>query len=194
MPHSAASWMARNDTFPSPDNWLESASDFLEAVRVKVPSDSPSRGPLIYGAAVSTPKSRSYRIAIVLAAAFSLGFRLCGESAPPSPAPGGAALYRRYCASCHGLTGRGDGPVAETLSTPPADLTQLAKKAGGHFDEPGLIAYIDGRRWVKAHGPREMPVWGAVFDEELKDQFYSEYTGLLQSRALADYIASIQEK
>jgi len=117
---------------------------------------------------------------------------MCGEPAPPSP--GGEALYRRYCASCHGLTGRGDGPVARTLSPPPADLTQLAKKAGGDVDEARLISFIDGRRWVKAHGPREMPVWGAVFDEELKDQLYTEYTGLLQSRALVDYILSMQEK
>jgi Cytochrome C oxidase, cbb3-type, subunit III len=186
--------MVRNDTFPRPENRLESASDFPEAVNVEVPGDSPSRGPLIYGAAVSKPKRGPYRVVIVLAAACSFGFRICGEPPPPSPAPGGAALYRRYCASCHGLTGHGDGPVAQTLSTSPADLTQLAKKAGGHLDESGLIAYIDGRRWVKAHGPREMPVWGAVFDEELKDQLYSQYTGLLQSRALADYIASIQEK
>jgi len=92
------------------------------------------------------------------------------------------------------LTGRGDGPVARTLSPPPADLTQLAKKAGGDVDEARLISFIDGRRWVKAHGPREMPVWGAVFDEELKDQLYTEYTGLLQSRALVDYILSMQEK
>lgn len=92
------------------------------------------------------------------------------------------------------MAGRGDGPVAATLKTPPADLTQLAKKAGGRLDEPRLLSFIDGRRWVKEHGPREMPVWGAVFDEELKEQLYSEYTGLLQSRTLANYIASIQEK
>jgi hypothetical protein len=39
-----------------------------------------------------------------------------------------------------------------------------------------------------------MPVWGAVFDEELENQLYREYTGLLQSRSLVDYIGAIQEK
>jgi len=37
----------------------------------------------------------------------------------------GAALYRQQCASCHGATGKGDGPrtAAEALQPPPADLT-----------------------------------------------------------------------
>jgi hypothetical protein len=48
--------------------------------------------------------------------------------------------------------------------------------------------------YVKEHGPRDMPVWGDVFDQELKGMLYREYTGLLQSRTLADYIKSIQEK
>src|SRR5262245_19301181 len=94
--------------------------------------------------------------------------------------PGGEALYHRYCASCHGLQGRGDGPLAETLKRRPSDLAQLAKQGGGNLDEPKLLSFIDGRRSVKEHGPREMPVWGAVFDEELKTFPYREYTGLLQ--------------
>jgi hypothetical protein len=126
-----------------------------------------------------------------LASVVLLVFGGC-RSEPASPS--GEALYRRYCASCHGPRGHGDGPVAEALKRTPADLTQLAKRDGGKLDEPKLLSFIDGRRWVKEHGPREMPVWGAVFDEELKSQLYREYTGLLQSRTLVDYIASIQER
>jgi hypothetical protein len=56
------------------------------------------------------------------------------------------------------------------------------------------MAIIDGRRQVAEHGAREMPVWGAVFDEELEDRAYTRYTGLLQSRLLTDYLRSLQEK
>jgi putative copper resistance protein D len=35
----------------------------------------------------------------------------------------GAALYRAHCATCHGPTGRGDGPAGAGLPRPPADLT-----------------------------------------------------------------------
>ena len=55
------------------------------------------------------------------------------------------------------------------------------------------MAIIDGRRSVAAHGSREMPVWGAVFEEERKGQPYPGYTGLLQSRLLTDYLRSIQQ-
>jgi len=39
---------------------------------------------------------------------------------------GGRDLFATYCASCHGITGRGNGPVAEELRQSPADLTQFA--------------------------------------------------------------------
>jgi hypothetical protein len=83
--------------------------------------------------------------------------------------------------------------VAGTLRQPPPDLTTLTQRAGGRFDEAYVMAVIDGRRAVAVHGPREMPVWGAVFEEERKDQPYPRYTGLLQSRVLTDYLRSIQQ-
>jgi len=107
---------------------------------------------------------------------------------------GGRDLYLRYCTSCHGENGKGQGPVASSLRIAPADLTQIAKRAGGHFDEATVLAAIDGRRTVAAHGPREMPVWGAVFGDELEGRAYPEYVNLLQSRALMDYLRSLQEK
>ena len=35
-----------------------------------------------------------------------------------------------YCASCHGLDARGNGPAAFVLKTTPPDLTALAKRHG----------------------------------------------------------------
>ena len=82
------------------------------------------------------------------------------EGEPESPAATGARLYARYCASCHGTQGLGDGPLAMVLVAKPANLTRLAEKYGRPLPVDKLAAYIDGRRDVKAHGPREMPVWG----------------------------------
>jgi len=84
--------------------------------------------------------------------------------------------------------------VASALRQLPADLTLLARRAGGHFDEATVMAVIDGRRVVGAHGPREMPVWGTVFEEERKDQPYPRYTSLLRSRVLTDYLRSLQQE
>jgi mono/diheme cytochrome c family protein len=72
----------------------------------------------------------------------------------------GAYLYRVFCASCHGESGKGDGPVAGTLRRPPADLTTIGARAGGLFPRTQVIATIDGRKPVPGHGSSEMPVWG----------------------------------
>jgi hypothetical protein len=95
--------------------------------------------------------------------------------------------------SCHGPEGRGDGPLAASLTKAPADLTQLAKRNAGRFDERAVLEMIDGRRQVGAHGTRDMPVWGVVFEEEGRGEPYPAYQALLKSRFLVDYLASIQE-
>ena len=43
----------------------------------------------------------------------------------------GKELYTKYCASCHGAGGKGDGPVGKMLTPPASDLTQIAKRNGG---------------------------------------------------------------
>jgi mono/diheme cytochrome c family protein len=85
----------------------------------------------------------------------------CGrEPAVPQHAE---AAYRRYCASCHGIDGRGDGPAAASLVPPPTDLTR------SQLSLPELMKVIDGRRTVRAHGTAAMPVWGEAFEQALED-------------------------
>jgi mono/diheme cytochrome c family protein len=116
----------------------------------------------------------------------------CGREV--SVAQDGRDTFLRYCASCHGSEGRGDGPLAGSLTKPPADLTQLARRNGGRFDESAVMATIDGRRQVAAHGTRDMPVWGAIFEEEGRGEPYPAYQGLLKSRFLVDYLATLQQE
>ncbi|MGH0034018.1 MAG: c-type cytochrome [Myxococcota bacterium] len=97
-------------------------------------------------------------IPVVLAALLSGG--AARQAAAEPNAEDGRQYYTRYCGSCHGATGNGKGPVASVLKTPPADLTRLSEKYGLPLPEKPLLAYIDGRTEVDAHGPREMPVWG----------------------------------
>jgi len=106
----------------------------------------------------------------------------------------GEQLYLRYCASCHGSSGRGDGSLAASIVPPPTDLTLLARSAGGKFDETAVMMAIDGRRLVVQHGPREMPVWGAVFAEEHVGEPFATYGPILDARALADYLRTFQRK
>lgn len=78
--------------------------------------------------------------------------------------PSGRGLYERHCSACHGLEGTGRTPLSMLLRTPPADLTQIAARRGGLFDEAVVVEIIDGR--MPAHGARDMPVWGRVLDRE----------------------------
>ena len=116
----------------------------------------------------------------------------CGDTPREPWPPTGEELYVRHCASCHGISGRGDGPVAPSLEKPVPDLTTLARQ--GRFDEANLMAIIDGRRVVPVHGPREMPVWGAVFSADHEESPYPEYTTLLHTETLVEYLRTIQER
>jgi mono/diheme cytochrome c family protein len=130
------------------------------------------------------------RVRLLLMATLALA--ACGRD--PAVEASGRDTFLRYCASCHGSGGKGDGPLAAELTKPPTDLTQIAKRAAGRYDERYVMSVIDGRRAVAAHGTRDMPVWGAIFEEEGRSEPYPAYQGLLKSRFLVDYLATIQEK
>ena len=72
----------------------------------------------------------------------------------------GKVSYERYCASCHGLDGRGGGDLATVLKHPPMDLTAIAERRDGSFPATEIAEIIDGRQMPRAHGTTEMPVWG----------------------------------
>lgn len=88
-----------------------------------------------------------------------------GLAAAQAGGVAGRDLYASYCASCHGLDGRGGGGEAVKLGLEPPDLTRLHERYGSPLPREKIAAFIDGREDVKAHGPREMPVWGERFFE-----------------------------
>jgi mono/diheme cytochrome c family protein len=133
---------------------------------------------------------------LITTVVLSLTVLLVSGSIPSSPAKAdnerGRKLFVQYCASCHGVDGKGQGPVAPTLRKPVPDLTQIAKKEGKF---PGgrvslVIGGEVGQTEVAAHGTREMPVWGKVFRSKRGD--YG--VGLLDVSVLTRYIESIQQR
>ena len=106
----------------------------------------------------------------------------------------GVETFQRYCASCHGTGGTGDGPVAAAIPIPVPDLTRLEARDGERFDEDLLRRIIDGRQAVIYHGTRYMPVWGDEFwVEEGADEAAEERVDTIV-RNLVDYIRSIQRE
>ncbi len=103
----------------------------------------------------------------------------------------GAELYHSYCASCHGVAGRGDGPAAKALKIPPPDLTALARKYGGRFPGGQVYQIIEWGGAIASHGSREMPVWGVAF-RPLSGENQKQVAARI--RALTQYLESIQLK
>ena len=104
----------------------------------------------------------------------------------------GDQLFQRFCASCHGKLGYGDGPVAPSIKVLIPDLTQLSKRASGRFPADRVREIIDGRAVLPAHGTRPMPVWGY----ELEAQVPPEQSGRAVAQGLIDrlveHLRSIQ--
>ena len=86
-----------------------------------------------------------------------------GDRPSAGAAASGQQYFRIYCASCHGPAGKGDGPLAKDLKTPPADLTLISQRNGGQFPFDDVRKKIDGRENVTGHGSTDMPVWGDAF-------------------------------
>jgi mono/diheme cytochrome c family protein len=72
----------------------------------------------------------------------------------------GVELYHRFCESCHGRTGEGNGPVSGSFAVALPDLRRIALRHGGKFPENWVYRVVDGREALVSHGPRDMPVWG----------------------------------
>ena len=97
--------------------------------------------------------------------AMALSGIVATSAAAQGTAPMGAYLFRTYCASCHGTSARGDGPLADSMRRRPADLTAIAQRNKGVFPTEQVFQIIDGRTPVKGHGGADMPVWGDVFSK-----------------------------
>jgi mono/diheme cytochrome c family protein len=113
----------------------------------------------------------------------------------------GKTLYLLGCAVCHGIDGKGKGPLSEQLKVAPADLTVLTKKNNGVFPVSSVYETIDGRKVIAAHGTREMPIWGKYDRESLypRDKLIDpsyDPEAVVRTRTLAiiDYLNRIQEK
>jgi mono/diheme cytochrome c family protein len=105
----------------------------------------------------------------------------------------GQRLFGAYCTSCHGPGAQGNGPVAVSLKTAPADLTRIAARSGGAFDAAKVAAFIDGRTRIEAHGEREMPVWGRLYDDRNENIMGDETLlspGMIFN--IVEYLRSIQ--
>jgi len=108
---------------------------------------------------------------------------------PTSPISG-QAMFNEYCVSCHGKDAKGTGPAASALKKTPADLTTLSARNNGKFPELRVYSAIQGDADLTAHGSKDMPVWGSVF----QDMSRSGGEAQMRISNLVAYVKSLQTK
>jgi mono/diheme cytochrome c family protein len=98
------------------------------------------------------------------------------QNASPQTQTSGVSLYASNCASCHGATGQGNGPMAGSMQSShtamPTDFTDSRNMLGA---SPALL---DGKV-IRGGMGTGMPYWGPVFTDE-------------QRRAVIDYLWQFQ--
>lgn len=130
---------------------------------------------------------------MIAAIALGMGIFLVAQSIPSGQAAAaqhdrGRKLFLQYCASCHGVDGKGSGPVAPSLKSSVPDLTTIEKR-DGKFDQVKIQNIIAGDINFPAHGQKEMPVWGFVFRQKAGGQAVST----ANIYALGNYLKAIQQ-
>ncbi len=98
------------------------------------------------------------------------------QSASPQAQTAGASLYASNCASCHGTTGNGDGPMVGAQpsghTAMPTDFTAARNMLGASS------ALLEGKV-IRGGMGTGMPYWGPIFTDE-------------QRRAVIDYLWQFQ--
>lgn len=107
----------------------------------------------------------------------------------------GEAEFLNSCAACHGTGGAGDGPLADLMTVPMPDLTQISANNDGEFPLLHVIQVIDGRTGIRGHG-YPMPVWGDRFTAEatpVAGEYGAELIVRGRILALATYLETLQQ-
>lgn len=128
------------------------------------------------------------KIAIIgLGAALLAGPALAADQ---SPIVSGEDEYLWNCAECHGFEGKGDGPLANALIKPPADLTVISKNNLGAFPAEKIIAIVAGKEDVLGHQSFQMPKFWERF--QLSEGRRGFDPAEVRIKAIVDYLETLQ--
>ncbi|HEY1808416.1 MAG TPA: c-type cytochrome [Acidobacteriaceae bacterium] len=115
-------------------------------------------------------------------------------SIKPTSAASGKMMYTNYCAVCHGADGRGNGPAASAMKTPPTDLTTLARSHRGRFPDTHIATVLQFGTETDAHGSQQMPIWGTAFRSLAKGSAVPDSQEHQRIANLTEYLKTLQQQ
>lgn len=135
---------------------------------------------------------------LTMAALLALGMGFADQSnqtvtltANKTSPTSGKQMYSSYCAPCHGVDGRGNGPIAPVLKVPPTNLTVLSRNNHGKFPDSHIVTVLQNGTELRAHGTQEMPIWGPIFG---KMNVTTPQDKLLRISNVSRYLETLQVK
>ncbi|MES9905702.1 MAG: c-type cytochrome [Sedimenticola sp.] len=112
-------------------------------------------------------------------------------SVNPPPAYEGRRLFVSYCWLCHGVGGKGDGPLAEELKRSPADLTTTVRSRSDTILKK--IISGNGRQTITGRDRHNllsdaMPEWKGIFSDAQVEALiaYLRFLGNSKHRLMGD--------
>lgn len=115
-------------------------------------------------------------LVVAVAGTLSAGIGYAGQSNLRGSAGGsiplssnGPEMFAKYCTPCHGVDGKGHGPIPTAQNTSAVDLTVLSKNNHGKFPQAHVVKVLLYGSEIPSHTSIEMPVWGPVFGKINRD-------------------------
>jgi mono/diheme cytochrome c family protein len=105
---------------------------------------------------------KSISILTVFVLIIGIAFLVPADSKAEGDAAKGGEVYKTYCATCHGDTGKGDGIAAAALDPKPRDLSN-ADYVSGLTDAHIKKVVTEGG--AAAGMSATMPAWGEIIPE-----------------------------
>ena len=137
-------------------------------------------------------------VALAVAAVAGIGYADQPTSAKvaipvtTTAANSGKQMFENYCAPCHGVDAKGQGPISAALKKQPADLTLLSKKNGGKFPSSHVRSVLEFGTANPSHGTAAMPIWGPLLGK--LDSTADPHVTALRIDNLSRYLESLQAK
>lgn len=101
----------------------------------------------------------------------------------------GKAMFGSYCAPCHGVNGKGNGPLSSSLKRSPANLTMLSRNNGGVYPATHVVGVI---RFGTGHEQGVMDLWSTTLDKI--DTNSNHDATQLRISNLSRYLETLQAK